>query len=321
MKLFRIPDKRTEGQCNAMRCTKTEGLTSGWKHPEEIDPVTLCERHANELKAYIAATQDNDNVQMNVGGEQINTNISTEKPTDVTRETIKKRDADREQNLSQPHSLENILTKNLAIESGAIESRQETAEKINSIAVAIKVVDKDTRDKADQLAALVHAEEKAIKAEINAMYRPVKDAAKATKERLDSWFGPTLNFYSEAKVILKEKLSTFLNAERERENKALEEGKVEVAKECVTDKSENVRTTVKREYAIKNNGINLPTQFLVPDETKNDDIVKLLPRELLRPNYDLINTVVQEHGKRVNIPDVEVIEYEDVQMKGVRTKK
>lgn len=55
-KLFNIPAKRTKGQCDAMRCTQTEGLTSGWKHPLEDESVVLCERHAKELRNYIAAT-------------------------------------------------------------------------------------------------------------------------------------------------------------------------------------------------------------------------------------------------------------------------
>ena len=315
MKLINIPAKRTKGQCNAMRCTQTEGLTSGWHHPLEDDPITLCERHANELKAYIASTKENEVVELGDSLDNAQTTVQ-EQPQDVTRETILARDKKREEN-----SLENVLLKNLAVRSGAIESRQETAEKINSIAVAIQINDRETRDKADQLVALVHQEEKAIKAEIAAMYKPVKDAAKATKDRLDSWFGATLDFYSEAKVILKEKLGVFLKEETERETKALAEGNHEAAAECVTDASKNVRYKSTFEYAIQNEGINLPAQFLVPDETKNDDIVKLLPRQLLRPNYELISAIVKEHGNRVTIPDVLVIEQKEAQMKGIRTKK
>lgn len=323
MKLFNIPAKRTKGQCDAMRCTQTESLTPGWHHPLEDDPVTLCERHANELKAYIASTKAEDYVSNAEVIQEDNRSKISIKPFKNIVENISSKETDRTMALGMipPRTLESILTDNLAVRSGAIESRQETAEKINSIAVAIQISDRETRDKADQLVALVHQEEKAIKAEIAAMYKPVKDAAKATKDRLDSWFGATLDFYSEAKVILKEKLGAFLKEETERETKALEEGNHEMAAECVTDASENVRYKSTFEYAIQNEGINLPAQFLVPDETQNDDIVKLLPRSMCRPNYDLISAIVKEHGNRVTIPDVLVIEQKEAQMKGVRTKK
>jgi len=275
--MFKLVQKTTTGQCDAMRCKGT---------PEqecEVDGriVNLCTKHAAELQ---------------------------EKPEQP------------KQDITLPTgSLENILVQNLAVKSGAIESREKQAIQIHEIALAIPVKDVSTRDKADELLSMVHQEEKALKAEVAAMYKPIKDAATATKKRLDSWFGPTLQFYAEAKTTLKEKIGDFIRLEKAKEDVALATGDHETAALCATEASENVRLKREYEYVIENDGINLPIQFLTPNEDRNLEIVQLLPRELLIPNYDLISALVKEHGTLLEIPDVRVIMIEKVQMKGKRS--
>jgi len=283
-KLFKLVQKSTPGQCDAMRC-KEESIGE----TDYIDgrKAQLCELHMRDLQRYAGSTEPVESATL----------TTTVVPTD---------------------SLENILVSNLAVKSGAVESREETAKEIHGIALAIKVINIDSRDKADQLLSLVHEEEKKLKAEVNAMYKPIKDAAKATKNRLDSWFGPTLDFYTEAKSALKEKLGSFLRAEKAKEDVALATGDHEAAALCATEASENVRLKRSYNYAILNDGKNLPLELLAPDDTKNAEIVKLLPREMLIPNYDLISALVKEHGDMLDIPDVRIILVEDIQMKGKR---
>lgn len=90
------------------------------------------------------------------------------------------------------------------------------------------------------------------------------------------------------------------------------------AQKRVVDTSENIHLKVKHDFAIQNEGVNLPLEFLDPIKTKNDAIVKMLARNLLWPKYDLISAFVKEHGDLIEIPDVIVIRNEDVQMKGGR---
>lgn len=275
--MFKLVQKTTSGQCDAMRCKGTP------EHECEVDgrTVNLCSKHAAELQ---------------------------EKPEQPKQDII-----------LPTGSLENILVQNLAVKSGAIESREKQAIQIHEIALAIPVKDVSTRDKADELLSMVHQEEKALKAEVAAMYKPIKNAAKATKDRLDSWFGPTLQFYAEAKTVLKEKIGDFIRLEKAKEDVALATGDHETAAKCVTDASENVRLKRSYEYAILNEGVNLPLEFLVPNYDHNLEIVKLLPRELLIPNYDLISALVKEHGKLLEVPDIQIILKEEVQMKGKRS--
>lgn len=289
MKLFKIVQKHVSGQCDAMRCK--DGAVDVDEYVDGT-PVNLCTLHSQDLKRYKHSIS------------QISEPTQIEKPCET--------------NIVPEGSLENILVSNLAVKTGAIESREETARQIHEVALAIRVQNIDTRDKADQLLSLIHEEDKALKNEVAAMYKPVKDAAKATKARLDSWFGPTLEFYAQAKEALKEKLGDFIRLEKAKEDVALATGDHDTAAKCVTDASENVRLKRTYEYSIINDGKNLPLDFLVPDNTKNAEIVSLLPRELLIPNHVLISALVKEHGTLLEIPDVQIIMQEEVQMKGKR---
>lgn len=300
MKLFRITQKRTEGKCDAMRCSSTE-ITEGHEHPMVSYPVNLCERHVKELEEYNFKNKNGeskDNFKYKMGESE---------PKQLSLPLNETDD-----------SLENILVSNLAIQNDVVESREENAKIMHGIVMEIEVVDKKTRDQVDELASIIHKEEKELKKEIDAMYKPVKDAATNTRNKLKSWFGPTLEFYDEAKAICKEKLGDFMRLEKAKADVALAEGEHEKAAEYLTEPTENVSVIRKHDYAIQNDGINLPLEFLVPDEAKNDEIVKLLPRELLRPNYEYINKLVQEHGNLLEIPDVMVIMQEDVRMRGKR---
>lgn len=287
MKLFKVAQKRTEGKCNAMRCTE-EITVTGCEYING-DGVDLCQKHYQDLERYKAANPKPD---------------QPSQPAEIVQEG---------------DSLESILISNLAVKSGAVESREENAKDMHEIALAIKIGDITTRDKADLLLSLVHEEEKALKSEVAAMYKPVKDAAKATKMRLDSWFGPTLAFYTEAKAALKEKIGNFIRHEKAKEDVALSAGDHDAAAKCATEASKNVRLKRTYGYRIQNEGKNLPNEFLIPDIAQSDAIVKLLPRKLLVPNYDLLDKIVKEHGNQLEIPDVKITLQEDVQMKGKRS--
>lgn len=305
MKLFKITQKRTEGQCDAMRCSSQE-ITQGHKHPVAEYPVNLCERHVRELKEY-NFKHKNDPPQTQTEASQLSLNY--EKESDNTS-IIKTKHSDH---------LENILVSNLAVQSGAIKSREENARTLHSIAMEIKISDEASKQQVDQLLSIIHEDEKKLKKEIDAMYKPVKDAATNTRNKLKSWFGTTLEFYEESKAVLKEKLGDFIRLEKAKADVLLSQGEHEKAKECLTEPTENISVIRKYTYAIQNEGKNLPIELLVPDEAQNDEIVKLLPRDKLRPNYDLINSLVQEHGKLIEIPDVMIILEEDIRMKGKRS--
>lgn len=308
MKLFKITQKRTEGKCDAMRCPSPE-ITPGHKHPMVEYPVNLCERHVRELEEYnFKHRNDPSQTQTKTQTEDTQLSLDYEKESDNTSIVKTK-------HIGQ---LENILVANLAVQSGAVESREENAKILHSIAMEIKINDEESKQQVDQLLSIIHEDEKKLKKEIDAMYKPVKDAATNTRNTLKSWFGTTLEFYEESKIILKEKLGDFIRLEKAKADVLLAQGEHEKAKECLTEPTENVSVVRKYTYAIQNEGKNLPIELLVPDEAQNDEITKLLPRNLLRPNYDLINALVQEHGKLIEIPDVMVILEEDIRMKGKR---
>lgn len=286
MKLFKITQKTTEGQCHAFRC-KEESTKEGIYTDGSM--VELCERHDRELLRYKAA------------------NPATQTPgAEVVPAT-------------GDDSLANVLVKNLAIETGAIQSREETAKLVHGHAVNMLVTSVDSRDKADKLLKIVHEEEKALKAEVAKMYKPIKDAAKSTRTQLNDWFGPALEFYAEAKADLKEKIGTFIRAERAKEDAALAVGDHEAAAQCATEASENVSVKKSYQYSVKDFGA-VPLELMVPSPYRYEEIVKLLPREMLVPNYDQIKQLVDEHGMQIEIPGVEITPEEKINMKAGRSK-
>jgi hypothetical protein len=266
-----------------MRCT--EHPFGGINYTDGSE-VLLCQRHVKELEKYYTKNP----------------------PTEQSENT------DLVPTLPDDGSLENILVNNLHVQSGAIQAREETAHQVYDVALEMLVTNIESRDRADELLGLVHQEEKAIKKERDAMYAPVKDAAKATRERLDSWFGPTLEFYAEAKSALQDKIGTFIRAEKAKEDVALATGDHETAAQCATEASENI--SLKRTYNYHIPDFNaVPLELMIPNPSRNDEIVKLLPREMLIPNYDLIRAAVTEHGDQLEIPGVKIILDETVQMR------
>lgn len=193
-----------------------------------------------------------------------------------------------------------------------IKTHLEQAKELLEISNNFHITDQESYSAADEVLAIVHQGEKDLKAEKEKAKKPLRETGKV----IDSWFKEPLDLYKEAKQWLKDRMSGFLSAQKSRQEVALMTGDHETAQQYVTDPSDHTRLAVKFDYAIENDGANLPLEFWVPDETKNDEIVKLLPRNLLRPNYDLISAIVKEHGEILEIPDVIVIRSEELVMKG-----
>jgi hypothetical protein len=258
MKLFKIAQKKTEGQCHAMRCQEPPTEQAMYIDGAEVE---LCERHAKDLAKYKAANP----------------------PTDLQTGTTPAPLA------PVGDSLANVLVNNLAIETGAIQSREETAKLVHGHAVNMLVTSVDSRDKADALLKIVHEEEKALKKEVDRMYKPIKDAAKSTRTQLNEWFGP-------AAV-----------------------GDHEAAAQCATDASANVNVKNTYQYSVKDFGA-VPLEFMIPSPWKTEEIVKLLPLDMLVPNFELIKTLVDKHGLQLEIPGVKITLEEKINMKGGRSK-
>jgi hypothetical protein len=288
MKLFKIAQKKTEGQCHAMRCQEPPTEQAMYIDGAEVE---LCERHAKDLAKYKAANP----------------------PTDLQTRTTPAPLA------PVGDSLANVLVNNLAIETGAIQSREETAKTLNDHAANMLVTSADTRDKADKLLKIIHEEEKALKKEVDRMYKPIKDAAKSTRTQLNEWFGPALEFYAEAKADLKEKLGTFIREQKAKEDALLASGDHEAAAQCVTEASEHVSVKRTYQYSVKDFGA-VPLELMVPSPYKTEEIVKLLPLDMLVPNYDLIKQLVDKHGKQLEIPGVKITLEEKINMKSGSSK-
>lgn len=281
MKLFNLVQKPTAGQCDARRCLETDGLIPGFNHPQY--EATLCPRHAKEFDRW-AAKQPAEAAPAYASGLDPN-----EAPTALT--------------ISNPAPV-------LARMAPLAEQAQESL----AIAEQLDISDNDSYALADQLVAQIFEDTKRLKKDKETAKKPLRDVGKI----IDEWFAAPLGLYTRALDLLKGRMGAYQTACAQAKTAAVEAEDHDAIVEAMVEPAANTRVKVRYEYAVKNNGAALPLDLLAPDETRMDEIVKLLPRELLRPNYELIRQLVDEYGDQLDLPDIEIIPVSEVQMKGGR---
>jgi hypothetical protein len=301
-KLFNIVQKSKEGQCDAMRCSATENLTYIEGGMVFGRPVMLCEKHLEQFGKWMGE-HPTDPIAY-IGDEKVAINPDAPQQIDLPLATVEIKPSDGVSTSSLGMALRDL----------PIDVHTEQSALVRQVAEELEITDQTTLNEANELIAIVHSQEKEFKAGVDAVKKPINQLKKYVQDRTKQ----LAEDYATAKKTLNSKISTYLRDEKARQNAAQEAGNHEAVQQHAVETPSNVCTVTKREYSIKNDGANLPIDFLVPDETKIEAIVRLLPREYLRPNYDLIESLVKQHGRDIEIPDVEVIEYEETRMKPIR---
>lgn len=293
-KLFSLVKNPSVDCCNAMRCRVKEPLSQVdsvlWNGPNQ--EIWLCDQHLEEYRKHLSRT-----VEFFVDE---NTTENVTEATQLPMEYVKT-DSVQVSNSSIDRAFQDL----------PITVHTEQAQVAKQAAEDLEIVDKESLEFANDLVASVHKEEKLFKEGVSAVKKPLNALKKYIQEQIKQ---PETH-YAEAKKLVNSKISMFLREAQQAAQQAMNEGKHEEVQKLDIETPSNVCMRTKREYTIKNDGKNLPVEFLLPDETKAEGIVRIIPREFCRPNYDLINELVQRHGKTIEIPDIEVIEYEEAQMK------
>jgi hypothetical protein len=295
-KLFSLVKNPSVDCCNAMRCQTKEPLSSVtdiWNYSNQ--EIWLCDRHLKEYQKHLPHTVKQTN-PIGYNSETCEVVKSTQLAMDYA-----KADLVQVSNSSIDRAFQDL----------PITVHTEQAKVAKQAATDLEIINQESLEFANDLVASVHKEEKLFKAGVDAVKKPLNALKKYIQEQIKQ---PETD-YKEAKKLVNSKISVFMREAQQVAQQAMNEGKHEEVQTLDIETPSNVCMRTKREYAIKNDGKNLPVEFLLPDETKAEGIVRIIPRELCRPNYDLINDLVQKHGKTIEIPDVEVIEYEEAQMK------
>ena len=318
-KLFNLVKNPSVDCCNAMRCKVKEPLSivDGGLWDGSDKDIWLCDEHLEKYQKYSQTVE--------VAAEDTIKGFLEEyknRPSQISTEEILNNDPIAAEAIIESTQLamdyaraDLVLVSNSSIDRAfqdlPITVHTEQAKIAKQAAEDLEIVDKESLEFANDLVASVHKEEKLFKLGVDAVKKPLNALKKYIREQIKQ---PEMD-YTEAKRLVNSKISIFLREAKQAAQQAMSAGKHEEAQKHDIETPSNVCMRTKREYTIKNDGKNLPVEFLLPDETKAEGIVRIIPREFCRPNYDLINELVQKHGKTIEIPDVEVIEYEEAQMK------
>ena len=245
-------------KCAAMRC-KGSNEAFSQDHPDGIGDVPFCKLHHETLIRW---------QERNPKGSFV------PKPGGPL---------DKEETVHKAEIVETSPNKALA------EQAELKAKAVMEQLEAMKIQDQSSMDRASKALQIIKGRIK----DLDGIRKKATQPLLESKREIDSWFNPGLNHYKKAEVLLKTKISTFLKAQEQNQDRALEVGDYETASTPQVTTSPGISAISK-------------WKFEITDENQ-------IPREYLTPNLtQLQRTADLQKGKAV-VPGVRF--YEDKEMR------